>query len=260
MTGPAAEAMDAAHRCALRGVRCGLARFGLGLGRAFGGERLAEALAGAGQEGSRGHVADAEGRGQFDAGQVVEFGQQEGRPLSFRDPGERALHVARQVGVHDEVLGRRRGPARLAGPREEPDDLAPADLVERDPMGDLVEPGAGVLGLLERLVVLVGLDERVLGQVGGELRLAQHPQQVGVDLAVVLGEQRLDEDAGLVVIPHAAHRAGSRSGRGATAERSAKVCESGFGDHGYSERDGSRSAVIGRRALVGPKTTGLPPV
>jgi hypothetical protein len=44
------------------------------------------------------------------------------------------------------------------------------------------------------------------------------------------------------------------------AERVAKVSEGGIGDHGFSERVGSRSAVTGRRALVGPKTTDLTPM
>ena len=148
---------------------------------------------------------------------------------------ERALHVAGQVRVHDQALGRRRGPRRFAGPRQEPDDLAAADLVERHAMGDLVEPGAGVLGLLERLVVPVGLDERVLGQVGGQLGLAKHPQQVGVDLAVVPAEERLDEDGGLVAIPDVAHGDTSRTVDGA-AEGFAKVSEGQIGDHKYSER------------------------
>ena len=117
------------------------------------GERLAEAFARAGQEGARGHVADAERGGKLEAGQVVQLGEQEGGALALRDPRERPLHVARQVRVHDQALGRRRGAARFAGPREEPDDLAAADLVERHAVGDLVQPGAGVLGLLERLVV-----------------------------------------------------------------------------------------------------------
>ena len=72
-------------------------------------------------------------------------------------------------------------------------------------MGDLVEPGAGVLVLLERGVRLVRLDECVLGEVGRPFGVAEHPQQVGVDLAVVLGEQDLDEGSGRVVVPRAAH-------------------------------------------------------
>ena len=192
-------------------------------------------------------MADTEGFGKLDAGQVVQFGQQEGGALALRDPGQGTLHVAREVGVHHQVLGRRRRPMRLARPREEPDDLAAADLVEGDAVGDLVEPGACVLGLLERVVVLVGLDEGVLGQVGGQFRLAQHPQQIGVDLAVVLGEQRLDEDPGFLVVPHPAHGGSSWSERGA-CRGFAKVSESGIGDHRYSERDGSRNAVDGNCA------------
>ena len=57
-------------------------------------------------------------------------------------------------------------------------------------MGDLVQPG------LERAPGPVDPDERVLGQVGGELRIAEHPDQVRVDLAVVLLEELLDERVG----------------------------------------------------------------
>ena len=166
--------------------------FGFGLGLPLDGERLAEALA-------------ARVRRALAATWLTPSAAASSRPVRSWSSASRraarcrsgmrasALHVARQVRVHHEALGRRRGAVRLAGPREEPDDLAPADLVERDAVRDLVEPGAGVLGLLERLVVLVRLDERVLGQVRGQLGLTEHPQQVGVDLAVVLGEERLDE-------------------------------------------------------------------
>ena len=98
-------------------------------------------------------------------------------------------------------------------------------------MGDLVQPGARVLRLLERVVVLVGLDERVLGQVGGKLRLTQHPQEIRVDLVVMLVEQRLDEEPGFLVVPHAAHRAATCSEDGRVAEGSAQGSESGIGDH-----------------------------
>src|SRR5690349_25136653 len=99
-------------------------------------------------------------------------------------------------------------------------------------MGDLVQPGASVLGLLERLVVLVGLDERVLREVGRELWLAEHAQQVGVDLAVVLREEGLDESPGLVVVPGLAHRA--HHWRGPAAEGIAKIGEGWTGDDGAS--------------------------
>ena len=41
-------------------------------------------------------------------------------------------------------------PRDFAGPRQEADDLLAADVVESDAVSDLVEPGPGVLGLLER--------------------------------------------------------------------------------------------------------------
>ena len=135
-----------------------------------------------------------------------------------------------------QVLGRRCRAVRLAGPREEADDLAPADLVERDAVGDLVQPRAGVLGLLERVVVLVRLDERVLGQVGGELGVAHHAQEVGVDLAVVLGEQRLDERRGLVVVPRAAHRRRLAAERREAAEWTREGLRGRVDDHEDSER------------------------
>jgi hypothetical protein len=78
---------------------------GFGLCGSFGGKRLPEALAGSRQERSGGDMADAESLGQLDTGQVVELGEQESGPLTFGDARQRALHVARQVGVHDEVLG-----------------------------------------------------------------------------------------------------------------------------------------------------------
>ncbi len=69
---------------------------GLGgrLGRPFGGQRLAQALASAGEQGSRRDVADLEGCRELDAGQVVDLGQEERRPLSFGDLVERALEWA----------------------------------------------------------------------------------------------------------------------------------------------------------------------
>ena len=82
---------------------------------------------------------------------------------------------------------------RLAGPGKEADDLAAAEFVERDAVRDLVQPGPGVSGILQRLVGAVGLDECVLGEVGGQLRIAQHPGQVRVDLGVVAREELLDE-------------------------------------------------------------------
>ena len=192
-------------------------------------------------------------------GQVVELGEQEGGPLALGDPRQGALHVARQVGVHDQVLGGGRRPVRLAGPREEADDLAPADLVEGHAVGDLVEPGAGVLRLLERLVVLVGLDEGVLGQVRGELGLAEHAQEVGVDLAVVLGEQGLDEDPGFLVIPHAAHGADPGSERGAARMVREDQRERGRRPQvlraGWITKRGHWAARARR-----PKDDGLPPV
>ena len=126
-------------------------------------------------------------------------------------------------------------------------------------MGDLVEPGACVLGLLERVVVLVRLDERVLGQVRGELRFTEHAQEVGVDLAVVLGEERLDE--------------GRRPPRGPTC-RSWPLLAIGAWRGCQAVREGQRER--GRRPqvlragweterghrtapFVGQKTTGLSP-
>ena len=63
---------------------------------AFGGERLAQALAGAGQERPGGDVADAERGGQLEAGQVVQLGEEQGRALALGDPRQGPLHVARQ--------------------------------------------------------------------------------------------------------------------------------------------------------------------
>ena len=202
-------------------------------------------------------MTDTERGRELDAGQVMELGEQECRSLAFRDPGESALHVARKMDVHDEALRRRGRSTRLTRPRKEPDDLAPTDLVERDAVGDLVQPRARVLGLLERVVVLVRLDERVLGEVGGQLGLAEHAQQVGVDLVVMFRKERLDEGPRLLVVPRAAHRPDTRSGRGMASEGAAGWGKSGIGDHRFSVRKGPRSAVDGQRTLVGPETAGL---
>ena len=221
---------------------------GSGSASTLGGEGLAEALPGPGQERSCCDVADAEGCGELEAGEVMQLGEQERRPLAFRNALQGTLEVAREVGLHHEVLGRRDRAARLAGPGQEADDLLAADVVERDAMGDLVEPGPGVLGLLEGVVRAVGLDERVLGQVGGELRVADHPDQVGVDLAVVLGEQLLDEEAGTVVVPGTAHRRTAEYGPG-RAEVAGKAA-----DHRSSEEGVRREPSDSRRPVHGAET------
>src|SRR5438132_819474 len=81
------------------------------------------------------------------AGQVVQLGEEERRALTFGNLVERPLKVTRQAQLHGHVFRRRRRAMRLAGPRQETDDLAAAELVERDTVGDLVEPRAGVLRL-----------------------------------------------------------------------------------------------------------------
>ena len=71
-----------------------------------------------------------------------------------------------------------------------------------------------------------------------ELGLAQHPEQVGVDLGVMPGEQVLDEGGRLVLVPDAAHRV-IPAGRGErAAERIANVGGCWLGDHWYSVREG----------------------
>src|SRR4029079_19070712 len=171
----------------------------------FAGERLAEALPGSGQEGSCSHVADAERRGELEARQVMELGEQESGPLPLGDLLEGSLQVARQMSVHHEAFRGWRRAVALTGPRHEAYDLLAADVVERDAMGDLVEPGPRVLGLLEHVVVAIGLDEGVLRQVRGELGVAEHPDQVRVDLAVMRREELLDEARGGVLLPRAGH-------------------------------------------------------
>ena len=168
-------------------------RLGLRDGLALGGQRLAEALAGPGEERPRGDVRDAQRGGQLEAGHVVELREEQGGSLALGDPLQGPLELARQAGVHHEVLGGRRRVAGLPDQRDEAHDPLAAEVVERDAVGDLVQPRAGVLGLLEGVVGLVGLHERVLGEVRGELRVTQHAHEVGVDLVLVLGEQLLDE-------------------------------------------------------------------
>ena len=91
------------------------------------------------------------------------------------------------------LLGRAVGAARLAGPGHEAHDAPAAQLVERGAAGDLVQPGAGASGILERLEGAVGLDEGLLGQVGGQLVVPEHAREVGVDLAGVQPEELLDD-------------------------------------------------------------------
>ena len=200
---------------------------GVELGLALGGERLAQALAGPGEQGAGGDVRDAQGGGELEAREVVELGEEQRGALALRDPLERPLELARQARLHHEVLGGRRGVAGLADERDEPDDAPAAEMVERDAVGDLVQPGTRVLGLLERVVGAIGLHERVLREVRGEVGVAEHAQEVGVDLVLVLGEQLLDEGVGVVAVPAGAH--GEAHGQG-----SALVQLEGFGSHGCS--------------------------
>ena len=83
----------------------------------------------------------------------------------------------------------------LARPRQEPDDPAAAHLVEHHAVGNLVQPGAGLAAILERVLGPVRLDEGVLREVGRQIRIAHHPEDVRVDLAVVERKQLLDEGA-----------------------------------------------------------------
>lgn len=75
------------------------------LGRPLLGERLSQALAGAGEEGPGGDVADAEDGRQLEARQIVELGEEERCPLALGDPLERPGEIARQPEVHRQVLG-----------------------------------------------------------------------------------------------------------------------------------------------------------
>ena len=136
---------------------------------ALGGQCLAEALAGPGQQGPGRDVADTQGGGQLETGQIVELRQEQRRALTLGDLLERALERGRQASLHGQVLDRRRGSVRLAGPGQEPHDLAPAELVEGHAMGDLVQPRPGVGRIRQRGVVPIGLHEGVLGHVGGHL-------------------------------------------------------------------------------------------
>src|ERR1035437_120821 len=142
-----------------------------------------------------GDVRGSERRRELDPGQLVHLGEEQGRPLSLGDPPERPLELAGESRLHGDALRGWRGPARLARPGDEVDDLPAADLVERDPVGDLVEPGACLGGILQAGVPAIGPDEGVLGEVRGELRIAQHPDQVRVDLPVMAREEPFDEGA-----------------------------------------------------------------
>ena len=62
-------------------------------------------------------------------------------------------------------------------------------------MGDLVQPGTCLGSVLEAVQVAIGFDERVLGEVGSEFGISNHPIDICVDLAVMGGEEILDEGA-----------------------------------------------------------------
>ena len=83
---------SAGRRSAIRRSRAASASAG---GLPFDGEGLPKALASPGQERTRSHVADAEGRRELEAGQIVDLGQEEGRALALRDAVQRALELAR---------------------------------------------------------------------------------------------------------------------------------------------------------------------
>ena len=76
----------------------------------------------------------------------------------------------------------------FTGPRHEADDAPATHLVEHDPVGDLVEPCAGLGPILEGALSLVRLDEGVLREVGGDVCVAHHPEDVGVYLGMVESE------------------------------------------------------------------------
>src|SRR4029078_5871408 len=100
----------------------------------------AEALRGSAQEGWCSRVADAERRGELEARQVMELGEQESGPLPLGDLLEGSLQAARKMSVHHEPFRGWRRAVALTGPRHEAEDLLAADVVERGAMGDLVEP------------------------------------------------------------------------------------------------------------------------
>jgi len=111
---------------------------------------------------------------------------------------------------------------------------------------------SGVLGLLEDVVVAVRLDERVLGEIGGQLGVAQHPDQVGVDLVVMRREELLDEACGGILLPGARH---ARSPTEPPAEADPAVERA---DHATSGSCGDGIEVSGgRRVLRGPETRWL---
>jgi len=158
-------------------------------------EGSAKALPGAREERASSHVRRAERRRELHAGQLVDLGEEQRGALPFRDPVERPLELAREARVHRQSLGGRRGSARLAGPRDEANDLPAADLVQGNPVGDLVQPCAGPGGVLQAGVRAVRPDEGILGEVSGELRIAEHPDEIRIDLAVVAREQTFHEGA-----------------------------------------------------------------
>ena len=160
-------------------------------------------------------MRDAEGGGELDPGQVMDLGQDERVPLAGRDGVQGSLHLRRQAPVHRGFLGGAIGPARLAGPGDEADDASPTELVQRGPAGDLIKPGAGAGRVLECFEGAVGLDEGFLGQVSGQLVVAEHARQVGVDLAGMEPEELLDDGS----------RGGSIAGHGSRPPQRGVSCE-----------------------------------
>ena len=50
-------------------------------------------------------MADTEGSGELESGQVVDLGEEQRGPLALGDARKRSLEVAGKMGFHHEMLG-----------------------------------------------------------------------------------------------------------------------------------------------------------
>src|SRR4029079_8185883 len=109
---------------------------------------------------------------------------------------------------------------------------AATHLVEGGVGGDPVKPGTRGGGIRQLVELAVGLDEGVLGDVGGAIRVTHHPQRIVVDGRGVGGEEAIELGLARVgAVPRKGHR-GTECGAG---------CEPSCQRHRCCGRRGSRT-------------------
>ena len=128
-----------------------------------------------------------------------------------RNARQSPLEVARQALAHDHLLGRGGCAARLARPRHEAHDLAPAQLIKGCPAGNLVHPRPGAIGVFERVPGAISLDKGFLRQIGRQLVVSHHATEIGINLRVMSGIQALDKrPSASSVVAHSRSLSGER--------------------------------------------------